>query len=60
MNDQERYWQTVNDERQDRLDRLWKHADEVPQESAEDRACRLYHERQDRIAEDTYPGPGGA
>ena len=36
MNDQERYWQTVNDEHQDHLDRVWKHADEVPPESEED------------------------
>ncbi len=54
MSDSERYRQSVNDERQDHLDRLWKHADEVPQESAEDRACRLYHERQDREAEEGH------
>ena len=55
MSDQERYWQALSDEIADRVDRLHRFSDEAEfaddTESPEDRADRLYHEEQDRIAE---------
>jgi hypothetical protein len=62
MSDRERYWRQVNDDAWARTERLWKHADEVPQDMGLE-SCEVLpgpcYEPDDDLDEQVYPGPGG-